>query len=87
MRLDKFLKISLVFKTRSSAEKAIENHNVLLNGAPAKPAAKVKVEDLITVIYPLKKTVYKVLQLFDKSVPKKTAREMTEIISEEIHEI
>ena len=87
MRLDKFLKISLLFKTRSSAEKAIEKNNVFLNGNTAKPSANVKIGDQIMIETPFKKTVYKIEQLFDKSVPKQTAREMTSLVSEEKNEL
>jgi ribosomal 50S subunit-recycling heat shock protein len=87
MRLDKFLKISLIFKTRSSGEKLIEQGHVLLNHLPAKPAAAVKVNDLITVIHPLKKITYKILMLSEKNVSRQTAREMFEIIHEESSEL
>lgn len=87
MRLDKFLKISLIFKTRSSAEKAIENKNVFVNDKLAKPATNVAVDDVINIIYPLKKVWYKINELHEKSVPKKTAREMATVIKEEKDEI
>jgi ribosome-associated heat shock protein Hsp15 len=83
LRLDKFLKTSLIFKTRSSGEKAIENGDILINDKPVKPSSTVHEGDLMTVLTPLKKTVYKILLIIDKNVSKKMAREMTEIVKEE----
>jgi ribosomal 50S subunit-recycling heat shock protein len=87
LRLDKFLKTSLIFKTRSSGEKAIEDGNVMINEKPSKPSANVKVGDFITVVEPLKKTKYKILLILEKNVSKKDAREMFEIVSEERFEL
>ena len=83
MRLDKFLKTALIYKTRSSGEKAIENGEIKLNDKPVKPSSTVHEGDLMTVITPLKKTVYRILLLMEKNVSKKMAKEMTEIVSEE----
>jgi ribosome-associated heat shock protein Hsp15 len=87
MRLDKFLKMSLIFKTRSSGEKFIEEGNVLVNDKKVKPAMTVKVGDIITIILPLKKTRYRVIQLLEKNVSKKLAKEMFEVIDEERFEL
>jgi ribosome-associated heat shock protein Hsp15 len=83
MRLDKFLKLSAIYKTRSSAEKAIDNGNILLNGATTKPAASVRVGDELTVITPLKKSSYKIMNIFEKNVTKKEAKEMIVLTGEE----
>lgn len=87
MRLDKFLKISLIFKTRSSGEKLIEEGNVLINDKISKPSATIKAGDIITIITPLSKTKYRVLQILEKNVSKKTAKEMYEVIDEERFEL
>lgn len=87
MRLDKFLKISLIFKTRSSAEKAIEEGNVLLNNSKTKPSSKINVGDTLVVSSLLKKTSYEVLELKEKNVSKKEARDMFNIIGEEKFEL
>jgi len=83
MRLDKFLKISLIFKTRSSAEKAIEKGNLLLNGSKTKPSSKVKEGDILKITSNTKIVEYKILEIKEKNVSKKEAKDMTEIISEE----
>lgn len=82
MRLDKYLKTALIFKTRSGGEKNIENGGVLLNGKPAKPASNVKEGDLITIRTLEKETTYKILQLLEKNVSRQMAKEMYEIVSE-----
>jgi ribosomal 50S subunit-recycling heat shock protein len=87
LRLDKFLKISLIFKTRSSGEKLIEEGNVLINDKISKPSATIKAGDIITIITPLSKTKYRVLQILEKNVSKKTAKEMYEVIDEERFEL
>ncbi len=83
MRLDKFLKISMIFKTRSSAEKLIDNNKILINDKPAKPSANIKIGDIITVETLFKKTKYQVLNISEKNVSKKDAKELTKIIGEE----
>jgi ribosomal 50S subunit-recycling heat shock protein len=87
MRLDKFLKLSALFKTRSSAEKAIDTGNILLNDVKTKPAATVKTGDELTITTPLKKSRYKVVNIFEKNVTKKEAKEMTALIGEEKFEL
>lgn len=82
MRLDKYLKTALIFKTRSCGEKNIETGGVLLNGKPAKPASNVKEGDLITIRTLEKETTYKIVQLLEKNVSRQMAKEMYEIISE-----
>jgi len=76
MRLDKFLKISLLFKTRSSGEKAIEEKNVLLNGKETKPSANVKIGDKITIKNSIILREFEILLLLEKNVSKREAKEM-----------
>jgi ribosomal 50S subunit-recycling heat shock protein len=83
MRLDKFLKISCLFTTRSSAEKSITLGNVLLNNLKSKPSSNVKIGDNLTIITPFKKSNYEVLKIFEKNVSKKEAREMLSLTGEE----
>ena len=83
MRLDKFLKISCIFSTRSSAEKAIIQGNIILNEQKTKPSTNVKIGDYLIVIFPFKKVNYQILKLSEKNVSKKEAKDMVKIISEE----
>lgn len=87
MRLDKFLKISLIFKTRSSAEKSIEDGLILINERIAKPSSNVKEGDILTIKFPFKTVTYKILKIEEKNVSKENAKKMYEIIKEERDEI
>ena len=51
MRLDKFLKVSRIFKRRIVASEMCLKGRVLLNGKEAKPATKVSIGDIILVKY------------------------------------
>jgi len=83
LRLDKFLKIACIFKTRSSAEKAISKGDILLNDKTVKPALLVKPGDILTISFLLKKVKYRILKISEKSVSKQEAKELTEILGEE----
>ena len=87
MRLDKFLKTSCLFKTRSSASKAIENGNVLINEKKTKSSLNVKLDDILTVVTPLKISRYKIINILEKNVTKKEAKDMYQLIGEEKIEI
>ena len=63
MRLDKFLKVSRIIKRRSVANDACGTEHVSVNGRPAKPGAKLKVGDIITVKFGESSSDYEVLSL------------------------
>ena len=63
MRLDKFLKVSRIIKRRSVASDACDTDHVSVNGRPAKPAARLKVGDIITLRFGDKTADYEVLSL------------------------
>jgi ribosome-associated heat shock protein Hsp15 len=48
-RLDKWLKIARIFKTRSQATEACEERRVKVNGQVAKPAKEIRPGDLLTI--------------------------------------
>ena len=87
MRLDKYLKIALIFKTRSGSEKYFENDGILLNGKVAKQAANVKIGDVITIKSPEKVTEYKIIDIQEKNVSKQMAKTLYEVIKEEKFEL
>ena len=51
MRIDKFLKVSLLLKRRSVAQEACGADKILLNGKAAKPGARVKEGDIIEILF------------------------------------
>lgn len=52
MRLDVWLDVTCLFKTRSEAKKACEGGKVDLNGQAAKPHREIKVDDEIEITRP-----------------------------------
>ncbi len=77
MRLDLWLDISCLFKTRSEAQKACRNGKIDVNGQPAKPHRDVKVGDEILIQRPLGRRQRVVVRtLAEKHVSKPEAREL-----------
>jgi len=81
MRLDKYLKVSRIFKRRTVAKDVAGMHKVLINGKIAKPSSLVSLNDQITILYQSKEITIKVLDLSTKESKDKAAS-MYEIISE-----
>lgn len=79
MRLDKFLKVSRIIKRRSVANDACGTEHVSVNGHPAKPGAKLKVGDIITVRFGESSSSYEVLSL-SEHVRKEDADGMYRIV-------
>ena len=77
MRLDLWLDIACLFKTRSEAQKACKTGKIDVNGQPAKPHREIRVGDEIVVQRPLGRRQRIVVQaLTEKHVPKAEAREL-----------
>ena len=77
MRLDLWLDIACLYKTRSEAQKACKNGKIDVNGQAAKPHRELKVGDEIIVHRPLgRKQRVVVRTLADKHVSKAEAREL-----------
>lgn len=81
MRLDKFLKVSRIFKRRTVAKEVSKNSRVLINDRVAKPGTDVKENDVLTIYYANKELKIRVLETL--SFAKKDAADtMYQIISE-----
>jgi len=74
IRLDKWLKLSCLFKTRAMAARACEAGKVKLNGDRVKPAHTLAVGDEITIRRRTKYYNFEVLGIVHKNVSKKDAR-------------
>lgn len=83
MRLDKWLKVALIYKQRSKASDAIDNNRIRVNGEIAKAAKTLKVGDKITISRELGGYHYTVLSLAEKNVTREQAREMYELVAPE----
>ena len=82
LRLDKFLKVSRLIKRRSVANDACDTDHVLLNGKPAKPGAKLKVGDVITLRFGERLTDVEVLSLNEHAF-KQDAQNMYRVIRQD----
>ena len=75
MRLDKFLKVSRLIKRRTVANEACAAGRVMVNGKPAKASVKVKVGDVIEILFGNKNVKVEVLDLQD-TTKKEEAKEL-----------
>ena len=77
MRLDLWLDVACLFKTRSEAQKACRNGKIDVNGQAAKPHRDLKVGDEIVIHRPLGRRQRVVVRtLAEKHVSKAEAREL-----------
>jgi ribosomal 50S subunit-recycling heat shock protein len=81
MRLDKYLKVSRIFKRRTIAKEIAFNHRVLINDRMAKPGTQVVVGDILTITYGNKEFTVRILAV-DSTPGKDKAQGMYELIDE-----
>jgi ribosomal 50S subunit-recycling heat shock protein len=81
MRLDKYLKVSRLFKRRTVAKDIAGDNRVFINGRLAKPSTDIKPGDEIKIVYGTKVLLLRVA-LVSEQVKKDDAEKMYEIISE-----
>jgi ribosome-associated heat shock protein Hsp15 len=79
VRLDLWLDISCLFKTRSEAQKACRGGKVDVNGQPAKPHREMRVGDVIEISRPFGRRQRVLLRgIVEQHVAKAAARELYE---------
>ena len=79
IRLDVWLDVACLFKTRSEAQRACKGGKVDVNGQAAKPHREVKPGDEIEISRPLgRKQRIVVRRLADRHIPRAEARELYE---------
>jgi ribosome-associated heat shock protein Hsp15 len=79
VRLDIWLDVSCLFRTRSEAQKACKAGKVEVNGQPAKPNRDIKSGDEIVISRPLgRKQRVVVYEVADKHIARKEARGLYE---------
>ena len=81
MRLDKFLKVSRVIKRRTVANDVCSAGRVSVNGRQAKPSVKLKVGDVVSIIFGNGVVTFRVLSI-EQTVRKDEASSMYEIIED-----
>ena len=75
VRLDQWLDIACLFKTRSEATKACRLNKVSVNGQAAKPHREVRIGDELEINRPMgRKQLITVLGVADSHIPKAEAR-------------
>jgi ribosome-associated heat shock protein Hsp15 len=79
LRLDVWLDVACLFRTRSEAQRACKGGKVDVNGQAAKPHREVRAGDEIVISRPLgRRQIVIVRGLVDRHVPKAEARELYE---------
>jgi len=79
LRLDIWLDIACLFRTRSEAQKACRSGKISVNGQPAKPNRSVRAGDEIEISRPFGRKQQIVIRgLDDQHIPKADARNLYE---------
>jgi ribosome-associated heat shock protein Hsp15 len=79
VRLDIWLDVACVYRTRSEAQKACRGGKIEANGQPAKPNRRLRVGDELEISRPLgRKQRLKVLALADRHMARADARTLYE---------
>jgi ribosome-associated heat shock protein Hsp15 len=79
VRLDVWLDVACLFKTRSEAQKALTGNKVTANGQPVKAKRRVRIGDELVISRPLGRTQrLRVLALADRHVARAEARKLYE---------
>jgi ribosome-associated heat shock protein Hsp15 len=82
MRLDLWLDVACLFRTRSEAQKACKGGKIDVNGQAAKPHRDIKTGDQVVISRPLGRRQQLVVKaLVDRHVPKAQARELYEDVT------
>ena len=81
VRLDKWLQIARIFKTRSKATEACNRGRVRINGFPVKPHRNLAVDDRVEIEHGDWTRIIIVRELREKSVSKEIAATLFEDIS------
>lgn len=81
MRLDKFLKVSRIFKRRTIAKEVSKNHRITINGRPSKPATDVEVDDVLVITYGNKELTVRIKDI-SAFTSKENSENMYEVLEE-----
>lgn len=82
MRLDKFLKVSRLVKRRTVACELCQGGHVKVNGNVAKPAAELKVGDILQIRFGNRLITARVEQVPVKAVPAQAADSLYTLLEE-----
>lgn len=76
IRLDKWLKIARIIKTRSQATEACDQGKVRVNDQVAKPAKMLRIGDTVSVKLKLRTRTFDILDIVQKSIKAEEARKL-----------
>ena len=79
MRIDKFLKVSRILKRRTVAQEACSEEKVVINGKSVKPAAQVKIGDVVEIHYAAGVLKFRIVNI-KETVKKEEASSLYEVI-------
>ncbi len=82
MRVDRFLKIVGIFKSREQARKACKEGFVRINGIAVKPSREVVAGEVVEVEIPVRRVRFRILALPKGNIPKKDREKYIEIIED-----
>ena len=82
MRLDKFLKVSRIIKSRTVANEACDLDRLSVNGKPAKPSKELKEGDVIAIRFGDKEAKFRVLRVPEGNVSKSGSSELYEVVED-----
>lgn len=87
MRLDKFIAVARLLKTRSLVKTATDEGMVFINGHRAKPAVMIKLGDVIEIDTPRFYKKIKVIDLPAKNMRKAEAVDLYDLLEEREKEL
>jgi ribosome-associated heat shock protein Hsp15 len=87
MRIDKFLAVARILKSRSLAKTAVDSGMVYINSIRAKSAREVRPDDIIEVDIPRFYKKFRIKALPGKNMKKSEATGLYEIIEEREKEL
>ena len=87
MRLDKYLSIARILKSRSLVKTAADEGMIFLNGGNAKPASEIKINDVIEVDIPRFYIKIRVIAMPPKNMRKTEASSLYESLEERKKEL
>lgn len=82
MRIDKFLKVSRILKRRTLANEACVQNKVLVGEKEVKPSYRLKIGDIVSIIFLNKTLTFKVLNL-NEHAKKEECESMYEVSNNE----
>ena len=82
MRLDRYLSVARIFKSRTLASEAASSSMVFIDGLLAKPSSGIKIGSMIEIDTPLFYKKIEVAEIPAGNIPKSKARDLYRLLQE-----